>query len=367
MKILYDHQIFTSQKYGGISRYFFELIKEFDKIEAIQTKVSLLFSNNHYISNKKYVQHMNFFPHKDFKGKQRLISLVNKQNTILEIRKQNFNLFHPTYYDTYFLNDLKNKPFVLTVHDMIHEKFKDMFSENDATSSNKKILCEKAIKIIAISQSTKKDLVQFFGINESKLEVVYHGNSMVLDDKVVISIDVPKRYILFVGSRDSYKNFHRFIRSISSLLSKNLDLSVVCVGGGKFKNNEIDLFKKLNIENKVFQYNVDDNLLSQFYAKALMFVFPSLYEGFGIPILESFACHCPLVCSNTSSFPEIARDGAQYFDPYNEESIYSAIKIVLENNEKRELLIKNGLQRLKYFSWEETAKQTKKVYDMVAK
>lgn len=366
MKIIYDHQIFTSQKYGGVSRYFYELIKFFNHKKDIEIFTSIVFSNNHYISDKKDVKHIRFFPDTGFRGKQRLILPINKINSIMNIKKQKFDVFHPTNYDPYFLSYLKNKPFVLTVYDMIHERFKDMFP-NNKTTENKKILCEKASKIIAISESTKKDLIEFFDIEESKIEVIYLGNSMVLDNKTTLDKVVPQKYILFVGSRGGYKNFDRFINSISSLLNKNLDLSVVCVGGGKFTNNELDMFKNLTIINKVLQYTLDDNSLSQFYAKAVMFVFPSLYEGFGIPVLEAFACDCPLLCSNTSSLPEIAGDGAEYFDPYSKESICNAVEKVLNSDEVKDKLIKNGRERLKHFSWEKTGEQTKDIYESVIK
>ncbi|MBU1217146.1 glycosyltransferase family 4 protein [bacterium] len=367
MKILYDHQTFTLQNYGGISRYFFELIRYFNKSKDTDIDVSLLFSNNHYISDKRDINHIQFLPNNEFRGKQRLMLLINKIISIIRIKKQHFDLFHPTYYDPYFLKYIDQKPFVLTVYDMTHEKFSEMFLSNDPTTQNKRTLCEKASKIISISQSTKNDLIELFGIEESKIEVIYLGNSMVLDNTVDLDNTVPKKYILFVGSRSSYKNFDTFIKSASLLLREHSDLSLVCVGGGKFSNQEISLFEKLNIKNKVFQYNLKDKLLAQFYAKALMFVFPSLYEGFGIPILEAFACRCPLLCSNTSSLPEIAGDGAEYFNPYSEESIYNAMKKILENDEQRESLIKNGTQRLKSFSWEQTAKQTKEVYEGVLK
>ena len=367
MKILYDHQTFTLQKYGGISRYFYELIKYFKKKKDIHIDVSLFFSNNHYISEKKDVNHMQFFPNNEFRGKQRLMLPINKMISIMSIKQQDFDLFHPTYYDPYFLKYIDKKPFILTVYDMTHEKFNGMFLPNDKTTQNKRLLCEKASKIIAISQSTKNDLIELFGIEESKIEVIYLGNSMILDNTVDLDDTVPKKYILFVGSRSGYKNFDTFIKSVSLLLKEHSDLSVVCIGGGKFSNQEISLLEKLNIKNKVFQFNLEDNVLAKFYSNALMFVFPSLYEGFGIPILEAFACRCPLVCSDTSSLPEIAEDGAKYFDPYQEESIYNAMKTVLFDNVRKELLVKNGTERLKYFSWEETAKQTKKVYESIIK
>ena len=160
MKILYDHQTFTLQKYGGISRYFYELIKYFKKKKDIHIDVSLFFSNNHYISEKKDVNHMQFFPNNEFRGKQRLMLPINKMISIMSIKQQDFDLFHPTYYDPYFLKYIDKKPFILTVYDMTHEKFNGMFLPNDKTTQNKRLLCEKASKIIAISQSTKNDLIE---------------------------------------------------------------------------------------------------------------------------------------------------------------------------------------------------------------
>ena len=367
MKILYDYQIFMTQKYGGISRYFYELTNEFDYMEDIETVTPILFSNNHYISDKRLIKHLKFFPNKDFRGKQRLMSPLNMLVSVSYLKKQNFDIFHPTYYDPYFLKYIGSKPFVLTVYDMIHEKFSELFPEQDVTTQNKKLLVEKASKIIAISQSTKNDLIDLFDVEPSKIEVVYLGNSMHLANDVEIRMDIPKKYILFVGSRSGYKNFNRFMKSIAQLLNTNIDLYVICVGGGRFNVDEIILFDNINIKDKVFQYDLDDKSLAQFYKQALMFVFPSLYEGFGIPILEAFACACPLVCSETSSLPEIAGNGAHYFDPYKEESISNAIQKVLEDGDYRRELIKNGNARLKLFSWQQTAIDTKKVYEGIVK
>lgn len=366
MKILYDHQIFSLQKYGGISRYFYEMIK-YLKINNTDIETSLLFSNNCYISDNKYVRHYKFLPKYEFRGKQRLNIFFNKLKSKSVLKKQDFDIFHPTYYNPYFLKYMDNKPFVITVYDMIHEKFNNMFKENDQTTQNKKLLCGKATKIIAISQNTKKDLIEIFDIDERKIEVVYLGNSLVVSNSVLNDIKLPKKYILFVGSRSAYKNFNRFIRSISDILYNDKDLSVVCVGGGKFNDDEIQLFNNLKIKKRVFQYSLDDDKLSLFYKNTELFVFPSLYEGFGMPVLETFACQCPLVCSNVSSLPEIASDGAEYFNPYSEESIANAVKKVLYSDSEKKRLIDNGTQRLKYFSWKKTAEETKKIYESILK
>jgi glycosyltransferase involved in cell wall biosynthesis len=248
---------------------------------------------------------------------------------------------------------------------MIYEKFSDMFSPIDKTTEQKRLLIAKATKIIAISESTKKDLIELFGIDESKIEVVYLGNSMFPKADIKLGFEIPKRYLLFVGGRGSYKNFERFIKSISELLTQDKELFVLCTGGGKFSSSEIQLFNELEISKQVLQHNLDDDSLAYFYKNALAFIFPSLYEGFGIPVLESFACGCPLLCSYVSSLPEVAGDAACYFDPYNEESIKDAVMRVLDDTNLRKDLITKGQERLKEFSWKQTAEQTKKIYESV--
>ncbi len=365
MKILYDHQIFTSQKYGGISRYFYELIHYFNKKKGNEIFISIVFSNNYYISDKKDVKHISFLPQYDFKGKHRLVAPINKMWSILKIKKQNFDVFHPTYYNPYFLDYIGNKPFVLTVYDMIHEKFPAIVPAHDKTSERKRILADKASKIIAISESTKNDLIEIFDVNPLKIEVIHLATEMKLNKKLVLEVSLQKEYILFVGTRHSYKNFKKFITSIENLLCEKKELSVICIGGGEFSGEEISFFDKLNIRNQIFQYTVNDELLANYYSHAIMFVFPSLYEGFGIPVLEAFACECPLICSNTSSLPEIAGDAAEYFDPYSEESMRNAITKVLISPARQDILREKGKQRLKYFSWEETAQKTHEVYKSI--
>lgn len=367
MKILYDHQIFTVQKYGGISRYFYELIKVFNDREEIQTCTPLRVSNNHYISDKQLINHANFFPHKEFRGKYRFMMQWNKIATVKEIKKKDFDVFHPTYYDPYFLKYIGQKPFVLTVYDMIHEKFHDLFPQKSTISRDKKLLIEKAARIIAISYSTKKDLIEIFGIDESKIDVVYLGNSMFLKSNSDPAMNLPQKYILFVGSRNGYKNFDRFVQSVATLLLSDKELCVVCAGSDAFTSSELKQMGDLNIASQFIQYDVNDDTLASLYQSAQLFVFPSLYEGFGIPVLESFACDCPLVCSDTSSLPEIAGEGACYFDPYSEASMQSAISKVLSDKKLRDKLVLNGKERLKNFSWKETAMQTQNIYENLLK
>lgn len=360
MNILYDYQIFQYQKYGGISRYFYELISWLSQQNEI--KIPIVFSNNHYIKGNVLFSYLSIFQNFDFKGKQKLMEIPNRFLSNSNLKKQNFDIFHPTYYNPYFLEYLGKKPFVLTIYDMIHEKFNDMFSYKDKTSIYKKVLAQRATKIIAISNNTKQDIVNIFGIEEKKIDVVYLANSIPTVSSSTYDLKLPQKYILFIGNRNGYKNFKTFVEAARRLLNFNKEINIVCIGGGEFNTKEKLFLEQMGIIRQIFQYDLSDKALANIYKKAIMFIFPSLYEGFGIPILEAFANECPVVCSSTGSFPEIAQNAALYFDPNSVESIENSIYTLIDNNNLKKELVQNGRKRLANFSWEKTAAYTEKIY-----
>ncbi len=364
MKVLYDHQIFAFQNYGGISRYFIELMNNFYRGKEVNFELSLMHSDNQYLKNSEFYSNSTLLSNKYMPFKKKIKKSLNKYKTISAFKKQNFNVFHPTYYETYFLEYIGKKPFILTVCDMIHELFPDLFSK-DPTSINKRGLIEKASKIIAISKNTKKDIIKFYGINEDKIEVIYLANSFNTGIKMKESFNLPKKFVLFLGTRWPYKNFKFFIKSIAPLILEDNDLNVICAGGMAFTNEEKEILSNLNIADRVFHYPITDDLLAYLYQNALAFVFPSLYEGFGIPVLESFNCGCPLIVSKTSSLPEVAGDATVYINPEDKNSIKNAIEKVIYNEDLRQELINKGYEQAKKFSWEKTAQQTKLVYESV--
>ncbi|MDQ3076545.1 MAG: glycosyltransferase family 4 protein [bacterium] len=376
MRILFDHQIFARQKRGGITRYFSELIKHLRDFPHANTSLSVVYSDTIYLKDSgvsvtsaeslsqksdiiSYIKNLV----KSHKSAQYLYTYfknsVNKRKSIKDLENQEFDIFHPTFFDPYFLTYIKSKPFVITVHDMMHELFPDLFSNSAHVSKNKKELSIRASRVIAITEHTKQDLIKLFSIDPSKIDVIHHGTS--LSAHAMESIDVPSSYILFVGGRASYKNFSFFIKAIAPLLIK-YDISLVCIGGDTFRNHEIELFDSLAIKQKAVQLTVSDNQLAYIYSRALCFVFPSLYEGFGMPILEAFACNCPVVLSNTSCFPEIAGNAGEYFDPHNAQSIYTALEKVMTSDIRREELRICGTKRLANFSWHTTAEKTLQTY-----
>lgn len=348
MRVLYDDQIFSAQKIGGISRYFYELIKR--NQNAI---ISFIYTENFYLKKTFNLKFNKMIKH--------YLKKINKFKIKRLLIKNDFDIFHPTYYNNYFFKYLK-KPFVITVHDMIHEIYADTYFKDDVdTTRLKKELCEKANGIIAISEQTKKDLISFFNIEPNKIKVIYHGSNL---KKEIKEINLPKKYILFTGSRGLYKNFNLFIESISSLLLEDENLYLVCTGT-HFSEEEKNNLTNLKIENKVYQILANDDEMYTIYHNAKCFVFPSLYEGFGIPILEAWESECPLILSNASCFPEIANDAGEYFDPLNKKSIEKAIKNVLYNEKRKQELIFKGKERLKQFSWDKTYEETISFYEEI--
>lgn len=352
-KILYDHQIFINQKYGGISRYFYELIK--NSQDLYLPEVSGAFFENEYLESLPKFN-KNFPINTNFKGKHRIIKKLNLIASLQEISKSDFDVLHSTYYDLYYLKKIK-KPLIITVHDMITEIFLRYFYANTEIK-NKRILMEKADKIIAVSQNTKNDILNIYPeIDDSKIKVIYHGNSFAISDNVYEK----KNYILYVGTRWGYKNFDLFVNAVSSVLIK-YDLNLICTGS-PFTEEENALFKKSGIENKVINEFVSENELKKLYEEAICFVYPSLYEGFGIPILEAFASNCPCLLSNTSCFPEVAGDAAEYFDPQSIEDIRNAIEKVVSSTTMQNEMILKGKTKLQEYSWKKCAEEHAKVYN----
>lgn len=322
--------------------------------EDVKVKSSTLFCDNIYAKNKNIPQLV--LP--KFRGKRRAFECINRFGSIKSLIKNDFDVFHPTYYNPYFLNKLK-KPYVITVHDMIHEKFYDSINDKRIIELKRQSITN-ASKIIAISENTKKDVMEIYDIAEEKINVVYHGYSVGMSYSEKIE-DLPPKYILYVGVRAAYKNFHRFLEAFALINKNHNDIELVCTGS-PFTEEEISLITKLGLKNKVKRYFVSDGQLTYLYQHALCFVFPSLYEGFGIPILEAFAAKCPIALSNTSCFPEIARDGGAYFDPLDYSSIAKTVDEILNNESYRANLIGRGSAVLSNYSWKKMGEQTAEVY-----
>jgi len=226
-----------------------------------------------------------------------------------------------------------------------------------------------ATKVIGVSEATKNDLVKRVGIKRGKVEVIYEGvdknifkliENDVLNN-ILIGLNLRKNnYFLFVGTVQPRKNIERIIKAFALFSADKLGYMLVLAGGKGWKTDEIyKLPAQLGIKDQVrFLGRVRDEELVGLYNGAVGLVYPSLFEGFGLPIVEAFACGCPVITSNSSSMPEVAGDGAILVDPENVDEIYSAMKRITEDDVLRLSLIKKGILRLGKFDWKDAAART---------
>jgi glycosyltransferase involved in cell wall biosynthesis len=294
----------------------------------------------------------------------------NNKLSLKALEKGDFDIFHPTYYDPYFLNKLNGKPFVIDVHDLTYQIFPEFFKLTDPIFQNMRLLVNRAAKIISVSNNTKQDLINIFQVDKRSIEVIHHGNPLEHLDINTISTNrsqnkLPESYLLFIGNRGGYKNFYFLIQAISEILLSNKNLKLVC-SGIEFSNKELNFIYNIGLSKKIIHYKTKtDKNLATLYKNALAFIFPSLYEGFGLPILEAFFCGCPVILSKNSSFPEVAQDAAVYFNPKDYQSIKNAVSKVIDDKLLRDELIKKGYERLKEFSWKKCSEKTIQLYQSI--
>lgn len=297
-------------------------------------------------------------------------SSIEKQEYILG----NPDVIHST---AYVVPELLNAKLVVTVHDLSFLLFPDLHTEE-----NRRLLMQNLIyvnsrpaMVICDSEQTKIDLIKFFHVPEERIEVVYLGVDHIFSDpiteenrqKVLEKYEISGfDYLLSVSTIEPRKNFERIINVFSEMIKneKYSNLHLVCAGGAGWKNEKIyELVRRNNLEDRVkFIGFVDERDLPSIYNGARLFLYPSLYEGFGLPVLEAMSSKVPVITSNTSSLPEVAGDAAVMVNPYNEKDIYNAVENVLNNENLRKQLITEGTQRANLFTWENTAQKTLEVY-----
>lgn len=366
MKILYDHQIFC-QEYGGVSRYFVELANNIAlyKKKKVTVKINALFFKTNYLTNINKEILFNGFKVPYFKESKVLCFILNSFVSPILSMRYDPDIIHETYYKSINRKKSRAKK-IITVHDMIHELFPAQFSKRDKTSEQKKYAVNEADHIICISKNTQKDLVDIFNIDIKKTSVIYLGFSLT-SSKINEPKGLRRPYLLYVGNRDGYKNFIRFVKAYAAPKIKNF-FDLVMFGGKRLNDQELSLFDKLKIpRDSLQQVNGDDAMLAGYYKNASLFVYPSLYEGFGIPPLEAMSFGCPVACSNTSSIPEIVGRAAILFDPYSVDSMRDNIISILYNDKIKSSFILKGFKQVKKFSWKKCATETYKVYKSVLK
>lgn len=336
-----DGIIYSLQSSGGISIYFSEIIKRLE-LSGKKFNVCNVGMGNHILEEyhlTKYCDRNNHF---------------SKINRYLDVGiGKEFDVFHSSYYRLPIRR--KNIKIITTVHDFTYEKFSSGLKKKIHSLQKNRAIINSDV-IVCISESTKNDLLTYCPeAKEKNIKVIYNG---VSNDFFNLETDkFHENVILFVGGRSGYKNFFAVVDAVSELP----DYRLLFVGGGSISpEEEIYLNKKIKGRFKHITF-VSNNELNVLYNKVTCLVYPSLYEGFGIPPIEAMKSHCPVIVSRTSSLPEVCNDACLYLKTNDGEGILNAVR-ALENNELKNNLIDKGHENAKRFDWNETFNQLEKVY-----
>jgi glycosyltransferase involved in cell wall biosynthesis len=372
MQIIGINATVISAQYAGAGAYAFNLVKQLAAIDKDHRYI--VFANADMV--RQWNIHSGNFLFVPVSIKRPLLRMIWEQLILpLHIKKYRITIMHcPHYSVPVFGNCTK----VVTFHDVslitmphLHLTSKHwFFSKMMAWASH------HAKAIIAVSQSTKNDVAKLFDIDLRAIHVVHEAcntSFMPIQDKLAVQRICTKygipagEFILFVGMLEPRKNIVTLLRAYKTMLQKGLKLLLVIAGRKGWMYDDIyKTVKELSLENQVvFTGYVDDIDLPFIYNGATCFVYPSLYEGFGIPVLEAMACGVPVITSNVSSMPEIAGDAALLVDPIDADGLCTAMCKLIEDNVLRHTLGEKGIARARDFSWEKMARETVTVYDCV--
>jgi glycosyltransferase involved in cell wall biosynthesis len=353
MRVVYDYQIFNWQRYGGISRYFCELASRIDRLPESEARFVAGLYINEYLA-RDYPQLTIGQQRRDQKWLNRLCNSLNREWSGYYLNNRPPDILHYTYYRPQ--PTVKKSLKVLTVYDMMHERFQSSVPAGESwIIPQKAALVAKVDGIICPSESSKRDLVEFCQVDPAKVTVIYHGYGLTAPAPIA-PVNITKPYLLVVGDRGWYKNFDRLLQAYASQPSLRRDFDLRCFGGGALTELELAEIDRLGLPRKNIQWQTgSDGELVGLYQQAALFVYPSLYEGFGYPPLEAMAAGCPVACSNTSCFPETAAGAAEMFDPYDVEAIAQALQNVLYSTQRSQELVQLGKQNIQRFSWDNCA------------
>lgn len=357
MNIVYDNIIFALQNAGGISVLWYELLKRIIKDSDINP-IILDFPNKNIFRKKMTIP-------KDMISNSSDIKLPLSINRYLTPKIPNHaGIFHSSYYRV--TNNFKI-PNITTVHDFTYEYFRTGIAKN-IHIKQKSYAIKKSDRIICVSENTKKDLIRFYpNISEERINVVYNGvddsyrvlNQKSEDELKQIIPFTSKEYILYIGDRYSvYKNFN-----VAAKVSKAINIPLVIIGGGFITNKEKRYLSGILSPGRyIHLYSLSNVTMNILYNHALCLLYPSSYEGFGIPILEAQKAGCPVIATNVASIPEIIGPVSTLVETPRIENIVELMRKLRDNSQFANLQIKIGLDNSSRFSWDRCYQETKKIY-----
>ncbi len=364
MVILYDGYIFEIQRTGGINRYFSNLIQRLPP--DVTPLLTAPEQREHCFPSNPRLRL--YCPPKDVCGLGKLTRLVKGVYLEAVERSHRVDVAHPTYHVLFSGRAISKyrSPVVVTIHDMISERYGLRFDPSGREVSAKKAAVEAADAIICVSEHTKSDLMERLHVPEERITVIPNASELSAEmaDHEASTVSAP--YVLFVGSRAFYKNFARTVLAFGKAATMWPELRLVVVGS-PITQIEEEWLSALRLRERVIEkVDIGDRQLAALYRGSEALIYPSLYEGFGIPLLEAMSCGTIPIAARTSSIPEVVGDAAILFDPYSVDELTECILSLRQLGGRREEYLRKGQQRTANYSWDSTATKTLELYRQLA-
>jgi glycosyltransferase involved in cell wall biosynthesis len=359
-RVLFSHDIFAIQRYGGVSRYVAHLHASL-LAAGVDARVFGGLHVNEYLDGERSVVGRRIPPpsRPPVRHAVRLLNVAAERGLVAAWKPA---AYHVSYYSR--RRPRLRAPVVVTVYDMIHERFPEQFRPQDRTSEHKRWWVDAASLVFVPSERTRSDLLDLWPACGPKVVMLRPGIMPLSPPAAGPSGDFDD-YLLFVGDRRApYKNFARLIEAVARS-EHGRDCRLVCFGGGDLSHEERRSLLALGLLDRTHTIAGDDAVLAGLYRDAKALVYPSRYEGFGFPLIEAMSLGCPVTCSDAGPLPEVAAGAALTFDPDDTESIAAAIDRVLTDSALAIKLRKAGARRAEVYDWQLAGREARPYYELL--
>jgi glycosyltransferase involved in cell wall biosynthesis len=366
LKIQMDGVIYQLETKGGVSRHFNEILPRICDLDSdLQVHLFTDGPLQQQPPDHERIYHLRSQTASHLRSKspvrRMLLPFSRLRSRLVEAMKGSGRgeIWHSTYYT--LPKNWQGKQ-VATLHDTVHELYPDLYDTpfDDHLRLQKRQSIESADAVICVSETTRQEASGYYGVNAERLAVIHNACSPVFRRLEANNKEGVEPFILYVGSRSPIKNFDRLLEAYASWPLRGE--TALVVAGRQWTKQERDRLKRLKLQKRVrLEEDVDDENLCRLYNQAAVFVYTSLYEGFGIPLLEAMACGCPVAASRIPSTLEVAGNYPTYFETHVPEDLLSALEKALSEGREKER-IKQGIARAAVFTWENTAQKTLDVY-----
>lgn len=370
MRVFYDHQVFSLQDAGGVSRYQYELIRNLQRLDPGALEAKLWMGRNSNVMPFSALRDSNTSIHgsaTSLRPGYVRYGINEVTSALLSQSWGTFDIYHTMLYRA--IPFVHRRSLIVTHHDCTHERFPQLFHNAAFIIEKKRKLFRAANAILCVSQSSQLDLQHFYDVPAEKTFVIHHGFSPLPAPPEVAEVTSERMepYLLYVGSRSEYKNFSLLLEAFSRG-GLAADYRLLVIGGGDFTPEEQAKLNALGLANRVrLIARANEAALAAAYRQAALFVYPSMYEGFGFPPLEAMSLGCPVLVNRTSSLPEICGDAAFYFDQTDAEELARVLATTLDDASGRAAKRQLGEERVKLYDWALTAAKTLDVYRACAR